>query len=421
MNPKQVTPEEITQTQHNALNLISTIKESEKLNTLESTYSNIKSENIVFRERKKKALIDAQDKVKKMENEFHDDTSISITEPVIVYVDGVFDIIHSGHFNAIRQAKKLCDILYVGVNSDKDVHLAKGPTLMTCDERSILAGACKWCDKVIPDTPYTPNIDLLNQIGAHYAAHGDDISPNEQGVDCYQEIKDQNRMKIFKRTEGISTTNLIGRLLVCGTTENKNLQINYKPLASKFLSTGWRLREFCNEKHPSSEEKVVYIDGAWDCLHVGHIKALEIAKSRGDFLYVGIYDDTTAHTYFGYGNPILSLLERTCNLLALKHVDDVVIGSPRIITEDLIKSLGISLVIGDESLYKDVENTENDPYMIPKKLGIFESIKSLYPLNNDILVKRLFDNKEAFLAKYEKKSLSEEKYYKSKTNETQEI
>ena len=28
---------------------------------------------------------------------------------IVIYVDGVFDIIHSGHFNAIRQAKKLGD------------------------------------------------------------------------------------------------------------------------------------------------------------------------------------------------------------------------------------------------------------------------------------------------------------------------
>ena len=31
------------------------------------------------------------------------------------YVDGCFDIMHSGHYNAIRQAKRLCDVLVVGV------------------------------------------------------------------------------------------------------------------------------------------------------------------------------------------------------------------------------------------------------------------------------------------------------------------
>ena len=34
---------------------------------------------------------------------------------MIVYVDGVFDLTHDGHFKLFQQAKKLGDILYVGV------------------------------------------------------------------------------------------------------------------------------------------------------------------------------------------------------------------------------------------------------------------------------------------------------------------
>lgn len=41
--------------------------------------------------------------------------------PTRAYVDGAFDLIHSGHYNAIRQASLLCDELVVGVNSSEEI------------------------------------------------------------------------------------------------------------------------------------------------------------------------------------------------------------------------------------------------------------------------------------------------------------
>ena len=49
--------------------------------------------------------------------------------------------------------------------------------------------------------------------------------------------------------------------------------------------------------------------------------------------------------YKGKPFPFISLQERILMCLACKHVDDVVIGAPYIITEDLIKSLHISKVV----------------------------------------------------------------------------
>lgn len=43
-----------------------------------------------------------------------------------LYVDGCFDLVHSGHFNAIRQAKALCETLVVGVISDEAIFQNKG-------------------------------------------------------------------------------------------------------------------------------------------------------------------------------------------------------------------------------------------------------------------------------------------------------
>lgn len=363
-------------------------------------------------------------------------------------MDGVFDIIHSGHFNAIRQSKKLGDILIVGVNSDADVEKSKGPTLMNIKERAALARACKWVDIVLEDTPYTPTIELLDEVGADFCAHGDDMPVNEHGVGCYDEIKNAGRLKIFKRTEGISTTEIIGRLLSCvkntkkssdlsnnkpitSTELSKNVngsqdEFQLAPIMSNFLSTSWRIGEFCNNRTPGEKDKIVYIDGSFDILHIGHIETLKKAKEAGDFLYVGVHDDCTVNKYRGKNYPILNLQERTFNLLALKYVDEVVIGAPWTITEDLIKSLRISKVMQgtcskfDEEYY-NLNFDQEDPYKVPKKLEIYQEIESEYDLTNELLVQRILKKRDVYMKKYKNKSIKEVEYYQNKGSELREI
>ncbi len=65
----------------------------------------------------------------------------------LVLTDGCFDLMHSGHYNAIRQAKALTDILVVGVHSDKEIRKHKGPPVMSDEERLATVRACKWVDE----------------------------------------------------------------------------------------------------------------------------------------------------------------------------------------------------------------------------------------------------------------------------------
>jgi ethanolamine-phosphate cytidylyltransferase len=189
------------------------------------------------------------------------------------------------------------------------------------------------------------------------------------------------------------------------------------PVVSSFLTTGWRLQEFCNDKVPKENDVIMYIDGAWDILHVGHIETLKKAKEKCDFLYVGVHDDITINKHRGKNYPILNLQERVFNLLAMKYVDDVVIAAPWIITQDLIKSLKISKVLhGTHAKYDENFSIqdENDPFAIPKSLGIYEEIQSDYDLNNDILVRRIIERRDHYVNKYNKKSISEKGYYENK-------
>lgn len=363
----------------------------------------------------------------------------SISKKIRIFMDGVFDIIHSGHFNALRQGRKFGDILVVGINSDADVEKAKGPTLMNVNERAALVAACKWVDEVVIDTPYTPTLKLLDDLNIDFCSHGDDPCFNENGEDVYTEMKKQNRFKVFRRTEGISTTEIIGRLLMLSKENssnqseissqvltsselvkkaNEDILFSKGPVVSSFLTTGWRLQEFCNHRFPNDDDKVVYIDGAFDILHIGHVETLKKAKELGTFLYVGVHDDATVNKHRGKNYPILNLQERILNLLALRYVDDVVIGAPWSLTEDLIKSLKIDIVVQGTSYKYDVAEDINaniiDPYEIPKKLGIYHEVKSQYDLTNDVLVERLITRRENYIKKYQNKSKKEQEYYKQK-------
>jgi len=133
--------------------------------------------------------------------------------PVRLYVDGVFDITHSGHMNALRRAKSLCDVLVVGVCSDEEVTKYKNKPLMNVHERAKIPRACKWVDEVIVDNcPYYPEIEDLDRMGCQYLGHGDDLIPMNGKV-MYENIRGEGRLKVFKRTEGVSTTDIMGKMI----------------------------------------------------------------------------------------------------------------------------------------------------------------------------------------------------------------
>lgn len=56
-------------------------------------------------------------------------------KPIRVYMDGCFDMMHYGHCNALRQARALGDQLVVGVVSDAEIILNKGPPVTPLNER----------------------------------------------------------------------------------------------------------------------------------------------------------------------------------------------------------------------------------------------------------------------------------------------
>ncbi len=79
--------------------------------------------------------------------------------------------------------------------------------------------------------------------------------------------------------------------------------------------------------HHMYESRVVFTNGCFDLLHVGHVRYLQDAKKQGDYLVVGLNSDSSVKTLKGEGRPIQTELERAEILLALSAVDAVCIFS----------------------------------------------------------------------------------------------
>jgi rfaE bifunctional protein nucleotidyltransferase chain/domain len=73
----------------------------------------------------------------------------------------------------------------------------------------------------------------------------------------------------------------------------------------------------------AQEKIVVLTNGVFDLMHVGHVRYLEDARSRGDFLVVALNDDKSAEANKGKGHPIVPLEERMELIASLWFVDYV--------------------------------------------------------------------------------------------------
>lgn len=86
----------------------------------------------------------------------------------------------------------------------------------------------------------------------------------------------------------------------------------------QFLPTSQKIIQFSDGKSPNPGDKIVYVAGAFDLFHIGHLDFLEKAKELGDYLIVGLHTDPVVNKYKGGNYPIMNLHERVLSVLACK-------------------------------------------------------------------------------------------------------
>ena len=104
----------------------------------------------------------------------------NIMEKVIGYTQGTFDMFHIGHLNLIKNAKRHCDYLIVGVNADDLVESYKHKRpIIPLEERAEIVRAIKYVDEVIVTTTLDKK-KVWEKIRFNEIYIGDDWKGNER-------------------------------------------------------------------------------------------------------------------------------------------------------------------------------------------------------------------------------------------------
>ena len=105
----------------------------------------------------------------------------------------------------------LSSVVVVGVNGDETTLKNKGPVVLKESVRYESVRNCKWCDEVVENAPWIITKDFMDEHKIDYVIHDPAPYPSKDGkiADVYGPIKDADRFVASKRTDGISTTDII--------------------------------------------------------------------------------------------------------------------------------------------------------------------------------------------------------------------
>ena len=127
----------------------------------------------------------------------------------IGYTQGCYDMFHIGHLNLLNNAKKQCEYLIVGVNSDQLVQNYKNkiPVISEKNRAEIVRNIKSVDECIVVDT--LDKEEILKKIKFNAIFIGDDWKDNKRWNETKENLKKYNVDVVFlPHTEGISSTKL---------------------------------------------------------------------------------------------------------------------------------------------------------------------------------------------------------------------
>lgn len=130
----------------------------------------------------------------------------------IVFTNGCFDLLHSGHLTLLEKSAELGDVLIVGLNSDASVTRLKGPArpLVAEPDRARILAALAVVDAVVAFDQDTP-LELIRRIRPDVLVKGGDYA-REQVVGGDEVEAWGGRLVLVDLVEGRSTSALVERM-----------------------------------------------------------------------------------------------------------------------------------------------------------------------------------------------------------------
>lgn len=130
----------------------------------------------------------------------------------VAFTNGCFDVLHAGHIAYLGEAKKLADILIVGLNSDASVKRLKGESrpINIEEDRATVLDALKPVDLVVQFTEDTPK-DLIELIAPDVLVKGGDY--REEDIVGADFVKSRGgRVVVIPFLAGRSSTSIINKM-----------------------------------------------------------------------------------------------------------------------------------------------------------------------------------------------------------------